>query len=255
MKLRYFAIALLLCQVFVMQAQAQVAFDAFSNPAAEFTDDAGGTWAHTPVGTPKALICFVMRASGGAGATDTVVGITADGNALTEMSGSPILQDGADDDLVVHGFFKGSGIPAEELTIIVDVNAAVAHHAGCVTLTAAADTEIVDVDASINSESDDNPAVTLSLSSRTSFAMIGFGGGHSVVNNITPFANWTGRLEWDGGAATAGIYTYDTIGTTDVSAGWTQTAENAAMIAVAVSEVAASAGGVPSGLTLLGVGQ
>lgn len=229
--------------LFCQNTQAQVALDVWSNSAAEFTDDAGGTWTHTPVGTPKAVMCFVVR---NAGITDSVDGVTYGGAAMTEMTGSPNIHDGAKDG-VVHSFFKGSDIATGAQTVAVDVNAAVAHRAGCTTLTATANTEIVDVDATIHADGLANPSVTLSLAGRTSFVMLGAFSGQNTASNITPLTGWTSRLENDFGANNAVFYTYDTIGTTDVTAGYTAAAETAVMIAVAVSEVTASTIDCPIG--------
>src|SRR5690606_11093100 len=43
--------------------------------------------------------------------------------------------------------------------------------------------------------------------------------------------------ETDVGSTVAGVYSYNTIGTSNVTAGWSQTAEDALMLAVAVAEV------------------
>ena len=156
--------------------------------------------------------------------------------------------------IAVHAYFLGASIPTGAQTVAIDAGASGAG-GYAVTLTANADTEVVDSDNTINSDSVANPSVTLSLAGRSAFASIGFGSGQDDPTGIAPSANWTAQIEADGGAQTTGIYIYGVVSTTDVAAGWTQAADDAAAVAIAVAEVqeapACTAG---LNLTLLGVG-
>jgi len=78
----------------------------------------------------------------------------------------------------------------------------------------------------------------LALAGRTSWAGLALYSGHDALTGITPLLNWTGRIEQDAGTECAACYTYNTVSTADVTAGWTQTAEDAVAVLVAVSEVA-----------------
>jgi hypothetical protein len=206
-----------------------VAFDAHTGATS-----ISPSFTHTPVGTPRAVIVFIRDTSGSA---DQVSGVTYGGVAMSEISGSPnIPNDSGTDSHFLHAFFLGSGIPTGAQTVAVTETGSFDMHVNCITLTADADTEIVDSDGTIDSTSTANPSVTLSLGGRTSFAAIVFSSGHGVVGSITPLTGWTGQDEDDSGVKVGGCYTYDTIGSTDVTAGWTQTAEDAQMIAVAVTE-------------------
>lgn len=248
-KLHRAIVLIVACMLLPISGHAAVAFDAWSNAASAFTNDAGGQWTHTPVGTPAAVGCWVVVR---AATTDTIIGMTYGGTAMTEVSGSPVIHDFPNDDGVVHAFTLLASIPTGPQTVAVDVNSTDFAMAGCLTLTASTTVEIVDVDATINADVE-NPSVTLSLSGRTSFAAIGFHSGQDQPTGIAPLTDWTNRLEHDFGTGNAGFYTYNTIGTADVTAGWTQTTEDAAAIAIAFSEVAA--GGSSGGLLLLGVGK
>mgnify|MGYP001617372394 FL=1 len=180
------------------------------------------------------------------GTTDEVVGVTYGSLALTEVAGSPNIH-ATGEPSVVYTFTSLSGdtIPTGAQTVAVDVDATGSLKIGVsFTLTAAAAVEIVDVDATIDSDSQDNPSVTLSLSGRTSFCCIAFHSGQNILSAITPLTGWTARTEYDFGTKTAGFYTYNTIAGTDVTAGWTQAAEDACAIALAMSEVVASGGEV-----------
>jgi hypothetical protein len=219
-----------------------VAFDAFSNGTAGTGDI---SWTHTPVGTPRGVIVIVLGVSG----TDGVSGVTYGGSAMTEVTGSPNLK--ASTELAgVYVYFLGTSIPTGAQTVAMTSANVHLKSISAITLTADADTEVVDSDATINSDSAADPSVTLSLGGRTAFAAIGLVSGQDAVTGITPLTDWTSRLEQDAGAVTVGHYTYDTIGSTDVTAGWTQTAEDATAIALAVSEVAG--GGDPEGRLLFG---
>lgn len=228
--------------------QAQVAFDA-SSIVAVGTGDL--SWTHTPAGTPRGVVCVISQTGG---VTDEVVGVTYGGVAMTETADSPLIHDEADDDGVVYAYFLGATIPTVAQTVIVDANATASpKFAGCVTLTAAADTEVVDTNT-VDTTSSTTPSAVLSLSGRTSFAVLIGHSGELQVSDAAPLTDWTSIREEDRGTSLSLFYRYNTIGTTDVTAGWTQTnSDNAAMIAVAVSEVAA-AGGNTKRLLLMGVG-
>lgn len=212
-----------------------VAFDALSsatNPAPSFT--------HTPVGTPRGVLLFVTALTG----TDTVTGATLPtygGVVMTEVTGSPLLK-ATGETLACHAFFLGSGIPTGAQTVSLVDTPAGDEIAICVTVTADADMEIVAANTSINSDSDDDPASTLGLLGRTCFVAMGFGSGQNATTSVTPFSGWTSRAEAGNGVKVGGCYTYDTVGSTDVTVGWTQTAEDALAIAVAIAEVAGGLG-------------
>lgn len=211
---------------------ATVAFDAWSNSAAEFTTTA--TWTHSPVGTPRGVICTVVQND----STDEITGIDYGSLALTELTGSPACKTTGETDCV-YGYFAGASIPTGNQTVSVNSAAgSLPKRAGCVTLTAAADTELIVVDATISSDAIVDPSVTLSLSGKTSFAMIAFYSGLGAITSITPLASWTDRLEHSFGSNSAGFYTFNTIGSSDVTCGWTQSSDDARAICVAVSEVA-----------------
>ncbi len=106
-------------------------------------------------------------------------------------------------------------------------------------LNADANMEVVDWDQ-VSSASIDDPSVTLSLGGRSSFAMLAASAGHIDVNTA-PLSGWTAEREEGVGGANDYIYTYNTIGTADVTAGMTTaSAAMTQMIALAVAEVAAS---------------
>ena len=214
-----------------------VAYDAFGSGS-----DAGGsanlTWTHTPVGTPRGVLVWIIQT----GFTPSGTNAVSCSYGATDM-GSPVAEivKTTGEVCTVTFYFLGASVPTGAQTVTFDPVASAVKLGGSITLTADTDTEIVDSDATINSDSSANPSVTLSLAARTCFAAIGFFSGQGADTGITPLTSWTSRLEHDFTPAMGAVYTYDTVGTTDVTAGWTQTADDAAAIAVAVSEVSAGA--------------
>ena len=215
-------------------AWAAIAYD-------NFTSSTGGTgdyaFDHTPVGTPRGAIVYVIvNGVSVAGVT----GVTYGGTAMTQVSLSPALN--ATGELgACHTFFLGSSIPTGTQSVSVDATLGTeVSVAGCTTLTAAQDTSVVTT-GKVESNSDDNPSVTLSLGGVSSFCMIGAWSGLGNLS-MAPFTGWTDRFEHDFGNQNGLIYTYDTVGTTDVAAGYTAGSDDVAMIAVAIRENAAPGG-------------
>jgi len=246
-------------------AQADVTFDSFScyNAASPCTTP-GPTgdfsWTVTPVGTPRAAQCFVVADVGAGTPGDEVVGITYGGAAMGEMAGSPLLVDQATDNGSIYGYFLDN-VAAGAQTVAVDVDATGSEKtAFCATMTSAGPAlELVDVDTAQGNSA--TPAVTLSLGSRTSFALVvGFSGQAGQAPNLAPNANWTEQPTTDGGVdfgpANSFAAIYDVIGTTDVVAGYANgSTPDYGLMATAVAEAAAAATGQPSALLLGGVSR
>jgi hypothetical protein len=200
------------------------------------------------VQTPRGVIVFVYTNNG----ADEVTGVTYGGVAMTEVPGSPVLHTSGEVG-AVHCYFLGSSVPTGAQTVEVTVSGSANKNATAITVKGNTDMELVDIDATVNNDSLENPSVTLGLNGRTCWVGIGFYSGQNQGTGVAPLTGWTNRLETDFGTQVAGCYTYNTVDSADVSAGWTQTAEDAAMIAVAVSEVLPST--LPAGSrALMGVG-
>ena len=214
-----------------------VAFDAASASASVTTDPF--SWTHTPAGTPKGVIVWVVGVAVG----DQIASVTYGALTLTQATGSPVLT-GAGESINCHAFYGLASIPTGAQTVTVDKTTGTNPYVGmCITVTAVADTQIDDTDATINSTAVADPSVTLSTGGLTCLAAIGFGSGQDAVTGITPLSGWTSRAEVDFGSLTCGCYTYDTIASSDVTAGWTQTSEDAAAIAFLISDTDAGGGG------------
>ena len=211
-----------------------IAFDASTN-ATPGTGDL--TWNHVPVGTPKGVIVGIVQY--GVDRLDHVTGVTYGGVAMTEVSGSPRLAGVGTEASVVYTYFLGSSIPTGTQSVVVSTNSAISRAATCVSLTSSGgNAEIIDVDATIDGGNvGANPSITLQLGGRLCFVMVSFMSGYTSITSIAPNTGWTSRQEYDHGVGTSGHYTYNTIGSANVTAGWTQgTGEDGLMIGIAVAE-------------------
>jgi hypothetical protein len=135
-------------------------------------------------------------------------------------------------------YFLGAGIPTGAQTVAVTVSGANVKIGYCISYTAALDTEIQTsgkLEGTLT-----NPSGTLSLGGfRCAVAMAGMSGANNS-GQITQFAGWTNRNETDPGASSGQIlfcYSYDTIGTSDVTWGATQAATAAAFVGAAIKEI------------------
>lgn len=225
-----------------------VAFDAMG-PGASGTGTV--SWTHTPVGTPRGILVVIWQLTT---AADQVTGCTYGGVAMTEVSASPLIKSTGETG-VLYTYFLGSSIPTGAQTVQFTVSGAATKGGNSMSVTADTDTELVDV-KTIQNDSLANPAVTLVLGGRSALCSIGFMSGHDAVGGIAPLSGWTDRGEGDLGTQTTTLYTYDTVSTVDVSAGYTATAEDVNAIATAIGEVAAAASlRRASTLALMGVGR
>lgn len=209
-----------------------VAYDAVGSQPTQTTSP---SWTHTPVGTPKGILVFVLQYATG---SDDVTGVTYGGVAMTELGSSPLLHT-TGETFTVYAYFLGSNIPTGAQTVAVTGSSS--NKCGVsFSVTASGDTVVQNHSAFVNSDSQADPSASLSLGGKTCFVALGAMSGHNGVASTTPSSGWTSSFEdvSAGGTQVSLSYKYDTIGSTDVTVGWTQTAEDATAIAVAITEAA-----------------
>jgi hypothetical protein len=218
-----------------------VAFDAITNSTLT-------SFTHTPVGTPRGVLIFFTDDTTLA---DRVSDPTYGGVACTEVTLSPLTNDGTDNH-VIHAFFLGSSIPTGAQTVAYTASAGT-QRIGCITYTAAADTEVKDTSTiAETTPGTGDRTVTLSLGGAAAACALAFGTDFGATSSFAPLADWTAQRESDEGTNCTGLYTYDIVGTTDVTAGVAFGANSGelACLAVAIGEVAAGGGSaVGAGLT------
>lgn len=211
-----------------------VAYDAVGSQPTQTTSP---TWTHTPVGTPRGILVFVLQYATGA---DDVTGVTYGGVAMTELSSSPLLHSSGET-FTVYAYFLGASIPTGAQAVAVTGSSS--NKVGVsFSVTASVDTIVENHSAFINSDSQANPSATLGLNGKTCFVALGAMSGHNGVASTSPSANWTSSFEdvSTGNTQVSLSYRYNTIGSTDVTVGWTQTAEDATSIAVAITEASSA---------------
>jgi hypothetical protein len=204
---------------------------AFSNRSSDF----GGSGianptitSYTPPAAPGFALAFVCELT----ASQTITSVDYGSTEMTEIAASPI-EKGADEVMHVAAYFLGSGVPTGTQTITFNGPAQVRHFS---IITYSSDDDCtINATQTISNDALANPSATLSLGGVTSVCSLGFTSGHNDTANTTPLTNWTTVGENAGGTSLGGTYYYDTIGSSDVTVGWTQTEEDAVMLAVAVS--------------------
>jgi hypothetical protein len=185
------------------------------------------TLSHAATGTPKGIIGFVALQANAA----KVGAATYGGTAMTLVA--ELFNSSGGHTAV---FFLGNNTNAGTQTFSV---AAAGYFGNTVlgvqSLNADADLEIIDWDT-VSNDSVDDPSVTLSLGGRSAYVALTGAFGLAGINT-DPLSGWTSRTEQAVGAVYNLIYTYDTIGTADVTAGVTTSSANMVrMIALAVGE-------------------
>lgn len=191
----------------------------------------------TPVGTPRGVIVFETAAN--ANVSDNLAtAITYGGVSMTKVADTlPSTVEW----LGTTAWFLGSDIPTGTQNVTrTTVASDPLNIMSVVVLTADADTEVNDFFV-ITSDSQENPSNTLALSGISSFVVQAASSGVATVGGMTPFSNWTSRRESDNGSSCSLVYTYDTVATTDVTVGYTQVADDVALVAIAIKEAAGTA--------------
>lgn len=203
----------------------------------------GITINHAHSGTPKGvLVTIIERAPTG----DRISGVTYGGEDLVEVTSgvttaSPIIYTNAEP-FTIHYFFLGSGVPAGTQDAVISPSASGGRLCVVTTFDGAADLEINDLE-SLADTSETDPAYTFGLGGTESLVLVGFGSGYSAVGNISPYTGWSEQAEFDLGSSVAGLYSYDTIGTSDpTDCGYnTVGSDDVSLSAIAINEISGGA--------------
>ena len=208
-----------------------ITLDASSTPAGQTGNI---SFSHTAAGTVRGIVCTVAQSIG---FTDEVTGITWGGVPMTRVGA---LFKSSGETGAVYAYLLGVNVATGLQNVVISVDGTGSNKRCALwSLNAAANASIVFANsATINSDSVANPSVLLPLGGVTCWVNIVFISGQDDPTGITPLAGWTGTGEDTLGAlgVSGGHYRYNTISNVDVTAGWTQTAEDAAAIAFGVNE-------------------
>lgn len=225
-------VTLALAPWFASAVQADVSFSGVNNSGTtQITSFNGG-------GQSLKGVVLVLIGSDDAPITGTIAPVyDSAGAAVSFGAAAATVTEGGGENGEVRLFFLGSGIPSTAgVTIDFGGGSAGIGHAFGYT-SGGGDTELQDVET-INTLST-SPSATLTLNGVVSAAGIAFMSGEAIVASTSPLSGWTSFGETDAGATIFGRYHYDTVDSSDVTAGWTNNnSEDAVAIAWAVSEVA-----------------
>jgi len=218
-----------------------VAFDAFTKVSTATGTSSGSeplTGTHTPPGTPRGVKAYVAQTNGGSG--DEVSAVTYGGVAMSRVASAA---DTAGELQRVYAYFLGTGIPTGAQTVTVTYSGASATRIlYCITVTAAADTE---VDASNVAEEDQaDPDITVATTASTNCFVSGvIASGLSTHTNLSAGTGYTELDLTDVGSNATHVQRRTSNSTGgNVSVLWDTAAisDDVAAIGVAIKESAAS---------------
>jgi len=157
---------------------------------------------------------------------------------MTEMSLSPSGQGSSTEAGTVHAFIDTSPATGNQ-TCSIGSGGNKGCAAAVIMLNGTAPFSEVDTSV-LTSAAYTNGTVTLSLGGETSFCAFGWMAGRADIADVSPKTGWTSDHEYGLGNQTLGIYSYDTIASTDVEAGADTIGgpDDFVLLAVAVKEAA-----------------
>lgn len=218
-----------------------IAFDASSLSTAWQTTPNPQTWTHTPAGTPRGVIVFI---SGHQASLDEVTGVTYGGVSMTRVPTNGYATDAAVEVGSVYAYTLHSSIPTGAQTVSIawdDTGTNAQKRAACITVTAAADTEIV-TSGKIDGDAA-NPSLSLDSGAVTAFRAFVLFSGRPLAS-ITLGSGLTSVLAEDLDTSTRSRHVaYETTPATGSTArGWTASSDDVAMIGVALKEASVTTG-------------
>ncbi len=190
-----------------------------------------GTLSHTPVGTPRGVLGISIRAVGAADTSDMDYG----GVTMTQLANSPFVR-ATGEPFAIEVYFLGAGIPTGTQDLSITAATEANKKIYCVTFTADDDTEFV-ADDQIEGDAVD-PSGTLALGGIVSAVVQAFFAGGNNIANYTPLAGWTEQDEQATPGFSFGLYSFDTVGSADVTYGYTGASDDYGIYAIAIREVA-----------------
>lgn len=215
-----------------------IAFDAASTLGAEFSADT--SWTHTPVGVPRGAILHILG-RGSLPATGDIVGATYGGVALARPTNA-FAVDASTETGGGWQYFLGASLPTGPQTLAIDVAAvpgSAAFYAYVYTVTAAADTEVVDSD--ILQDNQANPTMTMNTPVGVNTFIAGSLFSGQPNTGVAVGTDYTQVAEIDLSGARCWSFMRRTAIATggDITLNWVQaTSDDCAAIGIAVREAA-----------------
>jgi hypothetical protein len=210
-----------------------VAHDAATE--AELDSTAAAEVSHTPVGTPRGVLGFFVK---NASATDVVTGMTYGGSAMTRVPTNGFAVDTNTELGSVYAYFLGSSVPTGTQDLVVGgTTTGSLRVVVCITLTAAADLEIVA--SGMVQENAANPQIALDSGavSALRYCCV-FSGNTNAGTNFTLLSDQSTVQDSDFGAQSMRTDRQTNPSTGSFTVGYTASSDDVAMIGVAIAEVA-----------------
>lgn len=208
------------------------------------TSEGSFSWTHTPVGTPRGVLVFVIS-HGGSGA-DIVSAVTYGGSALSIPTGA-VAVDTTGEDGRTQAWFLGSSIPTGAQTVqVTRTNNASVVWACAITVTASGDTEVHTAGIVLLQE-DGTLAEQNVTDGSPGTNSLRYAGLMSGLGNVpTPGANSTALHDLDVGARVNAVVRETTAGQGSRPVGWASaSSDDRAAVHLAIRET--GGGGGPTG--------
>lgn len=188
------------------------------------------SWTHTPAGTARGVIVYVVQ---GGAQPDQTDGVTYGGQALTLVG---VFNDTTEAGSV-SAWFLGSGLPSGAQSISVSRTSTATYIAAAFTVSAGQDTMVLDWDGNINASTSSMPISVDIPADSTAFVSGAVYSGENALSSVIDNASMTDATTVDFGNFVGVISRYNTIvaaNQTFTGLGWTQSADDAAWIGVAI---------------------
>lgn len=191
-----------------------VAHDAASDVGS--TKTGNFSWTHTPVGTPKGIVVFLMELAASA---DPFTGVTYGGVPMDEVA-SGFAQDTAGEPLCCKAYFLGDSIPTGAQTVSVSAAGGLSAVGVAASVTAGNDTEVLGV---VKDEGDGTLSEKSISDGSTGVDSLRFGGIATGLNSPPSVgANSTSLFALDDGAVCAAVVRETTAGQGSRSVGFSE---------------------------------
>lgn len=196
----------------------------------------------TPTGTARGILVGISVFGS---STDRITGVTCEGVAMSrvDFAGTASGEPGG-----AYLYFLGTSIAAGALTIAISTDGgAQVKWASAVSVTAAADTEIVIFNKATSAAGAD-PQIALDTSAVSSLRMSITYSGHNAPTDLAELSGMEAAAavaEIDNGASVAKLGRQTAAATGSFTIGYTATAEDYAIVAAAVQEVSGAAAADP----------
>lgn len=224
-----------------------VAFDALAGSHTGITgstSEASFNWTHTPVGTPKGVLVYVM---GDGDAADIISGVTYGGDALSPVTGG-FAQDTDQEPGFCKAYFLGAGISTGAQTVeVTRTNNSTEVWACSVTVTAGDDTDYTGVTLEEESQELTEENIDDGSPGESSLRVIGAHYGHGGISSGDMGANTTFGAKIDYGSTGAAVGYETTPGQGSRPVGFVKVFDDFAAVYLAIIE--SSAYTPPTGVT------